>query len=160
MTILIKNFAVLMLGIFMVPFFVHAETGTGELCTALRTLVASFPSPSTELRSSVDAMCPIVINPPALGLAIACTNARALTIGLHEPMTHAQVKNLQIFLNNGGSPVALSGDGSSGYETTYFGTKTELAVQDWQAKNGVVSGGSPETTGYGSVGDETRKKMR
>jgi hypothetical protein len=74
-------------------------------------------------------------------------------------MTHAQVKSLQIFLNNNGSVIAQSGDGSYGNETTYFGTKTEIAVQNWQSRNGVVTGGSPETTGYGSVGAQTRAKM-
>ena len=160
MTTTIKNFTVLMLGILMVPFFVHADTSTAQLCTALRTLVGSFSSPSAALVSSVESMCPVA---PSQGLSqqldIACPNARALTVGLHETMTHPQVRNLQIFLNNSGSPVAQSGDGSYGNETTYFGTKTEIAVQNWQARNGVVTGGSPETTGYGSVGVQTRAKM-
>ncbi len=38
----------------------------------------------------------------------------------------------------------------------YFGGLTEKAVQRWQAKNRVVSSGSPATTGYGIVGPKTR----
>ena len=40
--------------------------------------------------------------------------------------------------------------------TDYYGTATTAAVQDWQAKNGVVSSGSVYTTGYGYVGPKTR----
>jgi peptidoglycan hydrolase-like protein with peptidoglycan-binding domain len=40
--------------------------------------------------------------------------------------------------------------------TGYFGTLTEKAVQAWQKKYGVVTGGTPETTGFGVVGKLTR----
>ena len=47
-----------------------------------------------------------------------------------------------------------------GVDTTgYFGPATEAAVQRWQAQNGVVSSGSPDTTGYGYVGAKTRAAM-
>jgi peptidoglycan hydrolase-like protein with peptidoglycan-binding domain len=38
----------------------------------------------------------------------------------------------------------------------YFGGLTEKAVQRWQAKNRIVSSGSPATTGYGVIGPKTR----
>jgi peptidoglycan hydrolase-like protein with peptidoglycan-binding domain len=41
--------------------------------------------------------------------------------------------------------------------TGYYGALTETAVQTFQAKNGIVSSGSPATTGYGSVGPKTEK---
>ncbi len=44
-------------------------------------------------------------------------------------------------------------------QTGYFGPETEAAVQRWQAANGVVSSGSPDTTGYGYVGPRTRDAM-
>lgn len=159
MTTLFKSISAATLGILVIPFFVHAETNTTELCTALRTLVANFPGASASLVSAVDGMCPVATAHTGTSVTVACTNARALTMGLSEPMTHAQVRNLQIFLNNAGSPIADSGDGSSGNETTYFGTRTERAVQNWQSRNGIVSAGTPETTGYGSVGAQTRVKM-
>lgn len=40
--------------------------------------------------------------------------------------------------------------------TSYFGPATESAVQRWQAQHGVVSSGTPNTTGYGVVGALTR----
>ena len=45
-------------------------------------------------------------------------------------------------------------------QTGYFGPATEAAVQRWQAQNGIVSSGSPDSTGYGYVGAKTRAAMR
>ena len=39
--------------------------------------------------------------------------------------------------------------------TTYFGDYTEQAVQRYQAAKGIVSSGTPKTTGYGRVGAKT-----
>ncbi len=46
-----------------------------------------------------------------------------------------------------------------GLTTGYFGPLTEAAVQKFQAKYGIVSEGTPETTGYGLVGPKTRAKL-
>lgn len=46
-----------------------------------------------------------------------------------------------------------------GLVTGYFGSLSQAAVQKFQAKNGVVSSGTPETTGYGLVGPATRAKL-
>jgi len=43
--------------------------------------------------------------------------------------------------------------------TGYYGPLTEKAVQRWQTKQGVVSSGSPVTTGYGVVGPQTRAQI-
>lgn len=51
---------------------------------------------------------------------------------------------------------------TSGYTagvTGYFGSLTETGVQKFQAKYGIVSVGTPATTGYGSVGPQTRVKL-
>jgi peptidoglycan hydrolase-like protein with peptidoglycan-binding domain len=43
----------------------------------------------------------------------------------------------------------------SGLITGYFGPLTQAAVESFQAANGIVSSGSPSTTGYGRVGPQT-----
>ncbi len=89
-----------------------------------------------------------------------CNYARSITKTLAQGMVDPQVTILQKFLNLSGIPVAVSGQGSSGNETNYFGQGTKYAVQLWQTKNNVVSSGTPETTGYGVVGMRTRTAMQ
>jgi hypothetical protein len=48
----------------------------------------------------------------------------------------SDIKNLQIFLNSHGYPVAQAGPGSLGNETNYFGLLTKKALADFQAANG------------------------
>jgi hypothetical protein len=40
--------------------------------------------------------------------------------------------------------------------TGFFGSMTETAVKQWQAKHNIASSGTPSTTGYGAVGPRTR----
>ena len=47
-----------------------------------------------------------------------------------------------------------------GIVSGYFGSLTERALQRWQAAHGIVSSGSPETTGYGAVGPRTRNALQ
>ena len=67
------------------------------------------------------------------GAVAACTFSKDLTLG----STGDDVKCLQKYLNAAGHQVAASGVGSSGNETTYFGSLTRAAVAKWQAANGV-----------------------
>lgn len=64
------------------------------------------------------------------------------------------VTNMQLFLarNSYIYPEALI--------TGYFGRATERAVQRFQVSRGIVSYGTPGTTGYGVVGPRTRTLMR
>jgi hypothetical protein len=68
--------------------------------------------------------------------ATACTFTRALYPGV----TGADVQCLQQYLNGSGHPVAASGAGSPGNETTYYGSRTTAAVSAWQAANSVACG--------------------
>ncbi len=71
---------------------------------------------------------------PATSTA-ACTGVtftRALTIG----STGTDVKCLQSLLNSNGYTVATTGVGSAGMETSYFGSLTLAAVQQFQAAKG------------------------
>jgi peptidoglycan hydrolase-like protein with peptidoglycan-binding domain len=46
-----------------------------------------------------------------------------------------------------------------GYVTGLFSNTTEQAVRRFQTKHGVVSSGTPGTTGYGAVGPATQEKL-
>lgn len=72
---------------------------------------------------------------------------------LKRGMENANVRALQ---------EALASDSEiypEGLITGYYGPLTEKAVQRFQAKYGIVSSGTPETTGYGLVGPKTRAKL-
>jgi len=47
-----------------------------------------------------------------------------------------------------------------GLVTGFFGPLTEQAVKRYQAHKGIVSSGTPETTGFGQVGPLTRKSIQ
>ena len=48
---------------------------------------------------------------------------------------------------------------SASLVTGYFGPATEAGVQAWQASHGIVSSGTPASTGYGKVGPSTLQAM-
>lgn len=76
-----------------------------------------------------------------------CTFARPLALGA----VGEDVRCLQRFLNSTGFPVALSGAGASGQETTRFGPLTARAVQAWQEANAaavLTPLGLTRSTGY------------
>ena len=77
-----------------------------------------------------------------------------LYLGLNDSETEAQVSQLQKFLAQDSSVYP------EGTITGFYGPLTEQAVKRWQAQQGVVSSGSPDTTGYGVVGSRTREKIR
>lgn len=63
------------------------------------------------------------------------------------------VTNIQVFLASNPSFYP------QGLITGYFGSLTQAAVQRFQAFYGIVSSGTPGTTGYGRVGPVTMAKM-
>lgn len=78
--------------------------------------------------------------------AANCVNlASNLYLGKIDASTGGDVTRLQQFLG--------------GRVSGYFGPATLQLVQNWQAAHGIVSSGSPETTGYGYVGAKTRRAM-
>lgn len=83
-----------------------------------------------------------------------------LTSAIKVGASSSQVKTLQQFLNSDpDTKIASSGAGAPGSETNYFGSLTVKAIQKFQKKYGIVSSGTPTTTGYGALGPKTRAKL-
>jgi len=76
-------------------------------------------------------------------------SAATLTRQLQAGMSGSDVSSLQTFLAQDSTLYP------EGLVTGYYGQLTLSAVQRFQARNGIVSSGSPATTGYGRVGPTT-----
>jgi len=64
--------------------------------------------------------------------------AYSFNTNLSMGMTNADVVTLQQFLNGHGHQVSMTGVGSSGMETMYFGSKTKMALASFQAAKGIT----------------------
>ena len=77
-------------------------------------------------------------------------SAAIITSSLDLGMSGGDVTSLQTF---------LAADATlypSGLVTGYFGQLTKAGVERFQTRNGIISSGTPATTGYGRVGPATR----
>src|SRR3989338_5961637 len=77
----------------------------------------------------------------------------ALTSQLDFGDSGSEVTELQTYLATNASIYP------SGLITGYFGPLTQAGVQKFQAAQGIVSQGTPETTGYGRVGPQTMARI-
>jgi hypothetical protein len=126
----------------------------------LAPLAASAALSSAQIQSVVSMLQAFGVDQPTIdsvSAALAGTSSGSsssascislsynLYAGQTDAATGGQVSQLQQFL--GVSP------------TGYFGPLTEQAVQQYQSNNGIVSSGSPDTTGYGFVGPQTRAAL-
>ncbi len=89
---------------------------------------------------------PVTTNTTAATASSCVTLSHNLSGGATDATTDGEVTKLQQFL--GLSPT-----------TGYFGPLTLQAVEAWQVAQGITSGGSADTTGYGFVGPRTRAAM-
>ncbi|MBI4080052.1 peptidoglycan-binding protein [Candidatus Kaiserbacteria bacterium] len=115
----------------------------GELQKAVATTPASTPPPSTT--SGQVTPVPTLAATPAVS-STCLSFSRMLSMGSQG----SDVTALQRYLASDPSLYP------SGSVTGYFGALTEQAVKRFQVKFGIVSSGSPATTGYGAVGPKTR----
>ena len=90
------------------------------------------------------------------GSGSAATSCLRLTsnvkFGMQDTTSVGPVTALQRFLKS-------TGDYTYPEITGYFGAVTRAALQSYQARSGIVSYGTPETTGYGAAGPRTRQAI-
>jgi|GEM_PF-890409 len=95
---------------------------------------------------------PVIIGSASPTLPYIPAFPRHLYVGL----SGTDVQNLQIFLNTRGYKVNLTGAGSRGQESIFFGPATEAALKRFQCAEVITCEGTVATTGYGSFGPRTR----
>lgn len=106
------------------------------MATLVRVLILFVVAvPLIALAGSKPPTCPVV--------------TRNLTIGV----TDAEVVTLKRYL----ASERLLADTRL---TAYFGPLTQAALRIWQARHGIVSNGTPQTTGFGATGPRTRAALK
>lgn len=100
----------------------HAQTTGTDANTASSSMDTSTPSGTNATGTNAE------------GTLMSGQFTRNLKIG----DTGNDVLALQQLLNANGFPLAMSGPGSPGNETTYFGTLTRAALARWQASEGIT----------------------
>lgn len=137
-----------------------APSGGGVVTPTVTTPTVTTPTVTTpavtlpEVTATAELPSVTVIPPaPAAKVAISAEFNVPLQFG----KSHPDVKRLQQLLNSDfDTMVALSGVGSAGNETDYFGPATRRAVEKFQLKHGVAKSGD---VGFGNFGPATRAKM-
>lgn len=125
----------------MVPT-VYADAATDKLIADMTKQIQDLQNQLLALQSGTDVV--------TTG-AVSCAFTRSLTMGVKGD----DVMCLQKYLNAAGFPVAATGVGSAGSETTYFGTLTKNAVAKWQAANSV----SPAVGYFGTLSQAKYKTV-
>jgi hypothetical protein len=109
---------------------------------------------------------PLAVRPTPNPVAVAPVYVAPIKVGSIIPFKRVlrfgssgiDVKNLQIFLNSQGTPVNVSGIGSRGKESTYFGPATQKALIKFQEKNkAYILTPYKLTKGSGSLNNSTMK---
>ncbi len=124
--------------IFAMPIFAQAAT-LEDLQAQLKAIVAQIAALQ---------VVPALTTPSGNTIP-SCPN---FTRTLGRGMKGNDVTVLQQFLI---AQKLLASDSATGY----FGSLTEKSLQEWQKKNGIVSEGTAQTTGYGAAGPKTRALM-
>lgn len=132
--------------LFLLVFFTTANAQTSAALQAeLNALLAQLAALQAQLQTTAGTSNTA---PAVSGSAYgSCPNiVRTLRAGI----SGSDVTALQAFL------AADSRIYPEGTISGYFGTLTQYAVQRFQSRHGLVTSGTPDTTGYGLVGPGTR----
>lgn len=102
------------------------------LVTQLKALISQIKALGGTVSPSLEATISSLAGPAST------LSTGAFTRDLKVGSSGEDVKRLQEWLNSHGFPVATSGPGSAGNETTMFGSATRAAVAKFQASKGIV----------------------
>ncbi|MDD4409160.1 MAG: peptidoglycan-binding protein [Candidatus Pacebacteria bacterium] len=104
----------------------------------LMELLSSLNSGSTPTTTPTTTEAPVVTTTPTASFGTIPAGFQ-FTMNLKLGTRNNEVKYLQEFLNSSSdTTVAVSGAGSTGNETTYFGPATQTAVKKFQTKYGIT----------------------
>ncbi|MEI6057658.1 MAG: peptidoglycan-binding domain-containing protein, partial [bacterium] len=124
-------------------------TGFGSVGAKTRTKINTFITPTSSV--SVSVTTPKTTPPATTPTPPTTVSSSIFTRSLKLGDTGADVKALQIFLNNHGFLVAQSGPESKGQETSTFDTNVKAALIRFQNANAsqvLTPYGLSEGTGY------------
>ncbi len=148
--------------ILMTAPFTTKAVSTQELQAQISQLLALVASLQQQLAQQVNPtnVTPIVRNVNTINSQTTQANilgnspikCETITRNLWQGVRGTDVSQLQSFLKS-------TGDYTYPTITSYYGPATVQAVQRYQSRMGIVSYGTPNTTGYGVVGPKTRDKM-
>ena len=136
--------ATVALSLFSVVSVAQASGLSSFQIQAIIGLLQSFGADQTTITTVESALQGTTASSTPAHSNTSCVNlSHNLFFGQTDAQTDGDVSNLQQFLGFAST-------------TGFFGSKTELAVQQWQSTHSVVSSGSSNTSGFGYVGPRTR----
>ncbi len=128
----------------------HAQTPT---VSELQTLITKLTEQINALKNESGTGTSVVKPAPTTNNGTCVSPfTRQLQLGSSDATTGGDVTRLQSYL-------ASTGHFTYGKPTGFYGPATAEAVKRWQVEQGIVSSGTPETTGYGAFGPTTRAKL-
>ncbi len=128
------------------PLVAQAQTATAS-ASSIQQLIALYTQLVQILEQEIAQLQGSTATPSLVGTA-SCPSPLP-TLNLSVGSTGLEVVALQGFL-------IARGYLASGNTTGFYGSLTEAGVQQFQSTQGIVSSGTPDTTGYGAVGPRTR----
>lgn len=132
-----------------------APVASAQTVTELQAQIASLQQQIATLTAQLTSLQQLLGTQPSVisGSSFNYTFTHNLFRSVTDATTGGEVSNLQRLLASDASVYP------EGLITGFYGALTEQAVQRFQAKRGIVSSGTPETTGYGAVGPKTRAAL-
>jgi hypothetical protein len=121
----------------------------------LQAQIAALLAQLTALQAQVGNTTPAPVSTPTTTTTSTSGSCEAISnrivLGIEDDDVNGDVTRLQNFLTlHAGYTGSISG---------HAGNLTITALKNWQASQGIVSSGTPESTGWGATGPTTRAKI-